>query len=51
MLFARALFALIGVILLFLAALPISSGRVSLALLGAACLALAYELPLLHAGL
>ena len=48
--FARALFALIGIILLFVAAFVRPAG-VSLALLGAACLALSYELPLLHAGL
>lgn len=36
-----ALFALIGIVLLVLAAVGVTAGRVSLALLGAACLAVA----------
>lgn len=44
-----ALFALLGVILLILAAVGVTAGRVSLAPLGAAALALAFFWPVLSA--
>lgn len=44
-----ALLALLGVLLLILAACGVTAGRVSLALLGAAALALAYSWPALAA--
>lgn len=50
MLVVRALLALIGVILLFAAGFGVAA-KVHLAILGAACLALAYELPTIQAGL
>lgn len=42
---AQGAFALIGVILLFLAAVGVTAQRVSLALLGAACIATAITWP------
>lgn len=45
----RAVLYVVAVILLVLAALPISGVRVSLALLGAACALLAFSLPAIAA--
>ena len=44
-----ALFALLGIVLLVLAAFGVTVGRVSLPLLGAACLAVAVTWPYLSA--
>lgn len=46
---AQALFVLLGIVLLVLAAFGVTAGRVSLVLLGAASLALAYFWPVLTA--
>ena len=48
---AGALLYLLAIVLITLAALGATAGRVSLVLLGAACALLAYALPTLQAGL